>query len=144
MQRIMRRHPIIIGLALGLCAVAARADVSDPDPFINDKSSECQFLAGAWEGYVAGLTASADKDREYKTKVAVWFHRLQRGVAANVYAYENLKREFGDTDEHKAFFLQVEKVARLVDLAFEKRFSKSTRLGTYMGRSKKLEIDDNG
>jgi hypothetical protein len=48
-----------------------------------------------------------------------------------VRAYENLKQKFSDTDEHKALFLQVEKVARLVDKAFVKRFSKPTKLATY-------------
>jgi len=113
-------------------AAPPRANASDLECFFNGKSPECQFLAGAWEDYAAGLKASADGDTEYKTTVALWFHRLQRGVCENQRAYENLKQELSDTDEHKAIFLQVEKVAWLIEKAFVNRFSKPTRLKSYL------------
>ncbi len=137
MHRISRICQVLTSVAVAVCVSNSCANAADADPFWNEKSSECQFLAGAWEGYLAGLTVNGDKDREYKKQVGLWFHRLQRGVAADVHAYEKLKRQLGDTDEHKALFLQVEKVARQIDTAFEKRFSKPTRLGGYMRWSQK-------
>ncbi len=105
---------------------------SDPDPFFEEKSAESQFLVGAWEGYFAGLAIRADNDLEHTKKVALWFKRMQQGILANVQAYGNLKRECSDTDEHRALFLQVDKVARLIDAAFAKRFCKPTRLERYL------------
>ncbi len=57
MPRIIRTHHILIGMAIALCVSGVCATSPGPDRFDDDKSPECLFLAGAWEGYFAGLTA---------------------------------------------------------------------------------------